>query len=98
MKNEELEIKLDDAVTTIDQIKLELDDLEFALIEITSKYSPYSELNFDDLKKYLDGDVSNVRGKQSFKFLCGHKEIMWLARTARMYCEQAQKLCDSVIG
>lgn len=97
MKNEKLENKLDYAVTAIDQIKLELDDLEFALDEITSKYSTYSELNFDDLKKYLDGDTSNVRGKQAFKFLCGHKEIMWLARTARTYCEQAKKICESFV-
>lgn len=96
MKNEELEIKLDDAVTTIDQIKLELDDLRMALDEITNKYSSYYEPNFDDLGKYLDGDTSNARGMQAFKFVCGYKEIMWLARTARMYCEEAQKLCYSV--
>lgn len=95
MKNKELETKLDDAVITIDQVKLELDDLRTALDEITTKYSAYSGLNFDDLKKYLDGDTSNTRGRQTFKFVCGYKEIMWLVRTARMYCEQAQKICES---
>ena len=95
MKNKELETKLDDAVITIDQVKLELDDLRTALDEITTKYSAYSGLNFDDLKKYLEGDTSNTRGRQTFKCVCGYKEIMWLARTARMYCEQAKKLCES---
>lgn len=44
MKNKELETKLDDAVITIDQVKLELDDLRTALDEITTKYSAYSGL------------------------------------------------------
>lgn len=95
MKNEELEIKLENAVDTIGMVKLELDDLKMALDKITTNYGRCFDLNFDDLKKYLDGDTKNIKGEKTFYFVIGNEDIMWLVRTARTYCEQAQKLCES---
>lgn len=59
-------------------------------------YDTDFELNHTDLEKYAKGDLNNKIGKQSYKTLYEHDRIMWFVRTAKMYCEQAQKICENV--
>ena len=48
------------------------------------------------LGKYAKGDWNNKIGKQSYKTLYEHDRVMRFVRTAKMYCEQAQKICENV--
>lgn len=54
------------------------------------------ELKEHKLIEKAKGDWNNKIGKQSYKTLYEHDRIMWFVRTAKMYCEQAQKICENV--
>ncbi len=43
----------------------------------------------------IPGEKNNDTGEMSFKFLHEHKRLMWLVRTAKMYCEEAKRICEA---
>ena len=43
----------------------------------------------------MQGEKNNDTGEMSFKFLHEHKRLMWLVRTAKMYCEEAKRICEA---
>lgn len=90
MENEK---RLEDALF---DVKAELSELKMALDEITDTYDTGLELSAREAVKFANGDTENKVGFKSYQFLLEHKKIMWLARTARMYCENAENICKSV--
>ena len=76
-------------------LKVKVADLNEAIFETQIVYDTNLELNSVDLSKYATGKEETKIGKLSYRFLCEHKRIMWLVRTAMVYCEQAQKICES---
>lgn len=90
MENEQ---RLKDALS---DVKAELSELKMALNEITDRYDTYWNLNMAEAIKFYRGDTSNKVGEASCRFLFEHGRIMWLVRTARVYCEEAEKICKSV--
>ena len=65
------------------------------LIDILERYDSGCDFEIKDVLDYGRGNIGNEKGKAAFTFLHEHKRIMWLVRTARLYCEQAQKICES---
>lgn len=90
-----LEVNFNDSQEALYEIQLELDELMMALSILTDDYDTSFELNEVDLKKYMQGEKNNDTGKMSFKFLYEHKRLMWLVRTAKMYCEEAKRICEA---
>ena len=91
-----LEKNLNDSQTALFDVSTKLEELGMALSEILNGYDTSLALNHMDLEKYAKGDWNNQIGKQSYKILYEHERLMWFVRTAKMYCEQAQKICKSV--
>ena len=91
-----LEKDLNDSKMAHFDVSVNLEELGTALNEVLNAYDTDFELNHTDLEKYAKGDWNNKIGKQSYKTLYEHDRIMWFVRTAKMYCEQAQKICENV--
>lgn len=91
-----LEKDLEDSKMALFDVSVKLEELGTALNEVLNDYDTDSELNYMDLEKYAKGDWNNKIGKQSYKTLYEHDRVMWFVRTAKMYCEQAQKICENV--
>lgn len=91
-----LEKDLEDSKMAVFDVSVKLEELGTALREILNAYDTSFELNHMDLEKFIKGDFENQTGKQSYEFLYEHKRIMWFVRTAEMYCEQAQKICERI--
>ena len=91
-----LEKDLNDSKMALFDVSVNLEELGTALNEVLNAYDTDFELNHTDLEKYAKGDWNNKIGKQSYKTLYEHDRIMWFVRTAKMYCEQAQKICENV--
>ena len=99
MKNEKrtqelTEELLNDSQQALREVWDSLNELEIALNELIGEYDTSYELNYNDLKKYANGDKDNEIGEKSFRFLYEHRKIMWFVRTARMYCDSAKEICD----
>lgn len=90
----DLKVKVADLNEAIFETQIELEGLMMTLSELLV-YDTNLELNLVDLSKYATGKEETKIGKLSYRFLCEHKRIMWLVRTAMVYCEQAQKICES---
>lgn len=90
----DLKVKVADLNEAIFETQIELEELMMTLRELLV-YDTNLELNSVDLSKYATGKEETKIGKLSYRFLCEHKRIMWLVRTAMVYCEQAQKICES---
>jgi hypothetical protein len=90
----DLKVKVADLNEAIFETQIELEELMMTLSELLV-YDTNLELNSVDLSKYATGKEETKIGKLSYRFLCEHKRIMWLVRTAMVYCEQAQKICES---
>lgn len=90
MENEQ---RLEDALS---DVKAELSELKMALNEITDRYDTYWGLNMEEAIKFYKGDTDNKIGEASYQFLFEHGRIMWLVRTARVYCESAENICKGV--
>ena len=90
MENEK---RLEDALS---DVKAELSELKMALNEITDRYDTYWNLNMAEAIKFYRGDTDNKVGEESYRFLFEHGRIMWLVRTARVDCESAEDICESV--
>lgn len=90
----DLKVKVADLNEAIFETQIELEELMMTLSELLV-YDTNLELNSVDLGKYATGKEETKIGKLSYRFLCEHKRIMWLVRTAMVYCEQAQKICES---
>lgn len=93
MENEQ---RLEDVLA---DVKAELSELKMALNEITDRYDTYWDLSMEEAIKFYKSDrddTINKVGEASCRFLFEHKRIMWLVRTAIMYCEEAEKICKSV--
>lgn len=96
-ENKDLYVRFDDAITALDMTQEELKGVTIALDEILEEYDSTFALNAKDAYDYGKGNTKNNAGRASWKFITDHRRIMWLARTARMYCEQAQKVCEGVL-
>ena len=90
MENEK---RLEDALS---DVKAELSELKMALNEITDRYDTYWNLNMTEAIKFYRGDTGNKVGEASCRVLFEHDRIMWLVRTARVYCESAENICKCV--
>ena len=90
----EIRKNLNDSQMALFDVSVKLEELGMALDELLNAYDTDFELNPVDMEKFFNGDFENKIGEKSFEFLCEHKRIMWLVRTAKMYCKQAQKICD----
>ena len=95
-ENKTLEVRFDDAQEALFETKAELEELMMALGELLD-YDTNLELNSVDLSKYATGEEETKIGKLSYRFLCEHKRLMWLVRTAIMYCDEAQKICEGAL-
>ena len=93
----EKDIKVADLNKAIFETQVDLEDLMMTLIDILERYDSGYDFEIKDALDYGQGNIGNEKGKESFTFLHEHKRIMWLVRTARMYCEQAQKICESTV-
>ncbi|RHN14231.1 hypothetical protein [Dorea formicigenerans] len=91
----DLKVKVADLNTAIFETQVELEDLMMTLIDILERYDSGCDFEIKDVLDYEQGNMGNKKGKAAFTFLHEYKRIMWLVRTARMYCEQAQKICES---
>lgn len=91
----DLKVKVADLNEAIFETQVELEDLMMTLIDILERYDSDYDFEIKDVLDYGQGNIGNEKGEAAFTFLHEHKRIMWLVRTARMYCEQAQKICES---
>lgn len=90
-----LEVNFNYSQEALYEIGLELEELMMALNELTNDYDTNLAFNLPDLKKYAAGDAENRTGELSYRFLYDHKRIMWLVRTAKMYCEEAKRIREA---
>lgn len=91
----DFKVKVADLNEAIFETQVELEDLMMTLIDILERYDSGYDFETKDVLDYEQGNRGNKKGKAAFTFLHEYKRIMWLVRTARMYCEQAQKICES---
>lgn len=93
----EKDLKVADLNKAIFETQVELEELMMTLIDILERYDSGYDFEIKDALDYGQGNIGNEKGKAAFTFLREYKRIMWLVRTARMYCEQAQKICESTV-
>uniref|UniRef100_UPI003FF11DE7 hypothetical protein n=1 Tax=Anaerobutyricum hallii TaxID=39488 RepID=UPI003FF11DE7 len=93
-----LETRFDDSQEALYEIGLELEELMMALNELTNDYDTNLAFNLPDLKKYAAGDAENRTGELAYRFLYDHKRILWFIRTAKMYCEEAERICKGAMA
>lgn len=91
----DFKVKVADLNEAIFETQVELEDLMMTLIDILERYDSGYDFETKDVLDYEQGNMGNKKGEAAFTFLHEYKRIMWLVRTARMYCEQAQKICES---
>lgn len=96
-ENSEKKDKCLDLQFAVFEATSELNEALMALHELTEDYDTIRELNMKDAIDYYKGNKENVTGEESWKFLTESKRIMWLARVAKRYCEQARKICEEVL-
>lgn len=96
-ENSEIKDKCLNLQNTVYETSNELNEVWMALNELTEDYDTSFKLNIKDAMDYCQGNKENSVGEESWKFLAESKRIMWLARVAKRYCEQAQKICEGVL-
>lgn len=95
-ENKTLEQRLYESQEALYETKTELEELMMALSELIN-YDTSLKLNSVDLRNYATKKEETETGKLSYRFLCEHRRIMWLVRTAIMYCDEAQDICEGAL-